>query len=253
MGLFRTTVNDVHKYKEKGKVTKLLNLLKNKNENVVVAAINALVELNAQNKFRDMIRILSLNDNNNIRTAFLSTINSNKSLFLELLVRCWIRDIQEVARGYKRMNTEFPDREPDRIIGYEKYIMEFISDSKTLVVNLLQHHSVDVRVYAAEMLKKCGDENSKEQWENILSNEEKTILINKNFFHYSMRKFLAGSTKYEIPVYDIMCYTVEPMRHSVTDRYILALTDINLYLIPDLAPGFKGVYLDIPISSDYNN
>lgn len=276
MGLFKTTLKDIEICKEKGNVKKLVKALSNRNSEVAIASFNALKDLNFENSFEDMAFAIIKTTNIKLEKSFRKFIENKQPVFMEIFLKHMINNIKNlgISCKCKQYLLEFKDSSFPLIIalldhddlnirieaaGILKEIDKDNSRNQWIpsIIELLENDNVNIRIKAAEILKEIDEESSRKRREYIL--EEKFIIekgIDFNSVIFKISKSVINKDDWEIPLVEFTCTTqctsealIFTLKKPKAIFYQFGLTDEYIYILPDLAPGLRGIFLKIPISS----
>lgn len=259
MGLFKTTVDDIKKFQEQGKIKKLLNLLDNKDEEVVIESIKAINSFNDKEILKEMIKILasekySFTDvtkkrerNTNVSNAFRTIIEENRIKYSPILVEQLLADILLMKKQYDPYNDHLSLHIWHRIENYKELILKIGEQVSISLAPLLDHDDMDVRLHSAGLLNILKDESRKEKWKNILEKEHMSVWKCNKFQSSRLDRYLVSKNTFEIPIFCFSCDSFDGTAYSVglTDKFLYIHVDLDLLAI---SPTGKGKVYDFPLS-----
>ncbi len=245
MGLFSKTVEDIEKYRAAGRIDKIVKALEyKKDENVVTKAMETLSELSDEKALRQIVQTLIHHNNKRVSKVFEELIINKDALYIDVFIKCLVQDIRKVARGDAL--AEYLSKEIDI---YRDYLKKHRNVSIPLIIRLLENHNVDVRINAAELLEELKEDSSKEKWQYILDNEERTTIITRKFRNPDLEKMRSKS---EIPISEFQGGIPKSLLmifSSKTSEYQFGITNRNLYIAPNMLQGEEGYSYALPLSS----
>lgn len=223
MFFLKTTIYNIDKYKEKGKISKIIVALKNKNTQLALYAFSALDELDEIDvHIEEILDNLMGVKNDEIEQTMKRYIDANPVL-VDSIIDFIIRDLSSTTLSREEINM--------RINNYEKYIENYMGDKTPYLIDLLENKNIYVRIYSAEKLQAINEKKSYNSWKNIIDNDKYILEKKLMFNHYLLRQPLMG----EVPLYEIYYLQIMKNKTFCAYDYYLGMTDERLYIVPNIS------------------
>ncbi len=240
MGFFKTTKDDIEKYKYKGNVGKIIAALTNKDVQVALYAFSTLGELSKINdSIKEILDKLIEGENSEIECALREYIEVNPEL-VDRILNLIVGELSDENYEYKDLKSEIDIR----ISNYKKYIDKYASKKTPYLIELLDNKNIYVRIFSAGMLQAINEKSSYDRWKGIIDNEQFVVNKNLKFKWHEFPDYLMGG----IPLYEIINCEVVKSKLNSTSSYVLGMTDENILIVPGIMPpGTQGNFylLDI--------
>jgi len=113
MALFKTSIQDIQKYKSEKNTKKLIKCLADKEKNVSRSSLEALLELNQVDSRKDMVAALIKNNNSELNEVFFNFIRKDKDNFITFVIEYIVNrleklnekhDIKKLLKSIKILN-----------------------------------------------------------------------------------------------------------------------------------------------------
>jgi hypothetical protein len=244
MAFFKTTIQDVNKYKSEKNSKKLIKCLDNKDSTVSRAALKGLLELNQTDSRRNMTAALIRGNQPELKKILFEFIRQDHYDLVPLV-------IGYIADEMKKLNDKIDTRvllKSQKNPGLYQWLsdisQQFKESSLTVLRNLLNHESLLVKIKSAEILSAVNDGEFISSWERILDDK---FGIEKDYEFLSTGLNQSMNVK-EIPLLFILISTIDTKLIGQYS-YNLGLTDEFIHICPSLggAPGTWVGYWKIPI------
>ena len=232
MGLFKKSLSDVEKYRASQDIEKLTDALKEKEPEISLAALRALLELKKAEVLEGMIRHVAASPHIQVRREFKTFISGESEIYSKPLADELVAELKRLVVSGKLLRMDKQWVQGVRP-GSLPVLLEWLSDLRPSSVpevrRLLDHEVPLVKIVAAETLEQWDDEGSRLQRLDVLERRD----VGNMDLHFERSQEMNKAVRFgEIP----LAYTL--MRTLTTkvgqaSSYSFGLTDEALYILAE--------------------
>jgi hypothetical protein len=243
MAFFKTTIQDVNKYKSGKNSKKLVKCLNNKDSTVSRAALEALLELNQTDSRRNMIAALIRGNQPELKKILYEFIRQDHYDLATLIIGTIVDEMKKL-NDKTNIRVLLKSKKNSELYQWLSDIsQQFKESTLTVLRNLLDHDSLLVKIKSAEILSAVNDGEFRSRWEKILDDK---FGIEKEYEFLSTGLNQAMNIT-EIPLLFILIRASDA-KFSGAYRYNLGLTDEFLHICASIgAAGTWVGYWKIPL------